>query len=98
MTLHPAFFAAAIVVLAAADDRELVVTWPDGTVMTACAKAPPRGAPDPCEAARAGRWQPAPDAAHHEGYPPIEDATTRCIPHPNCFDPRSECIAGYNCR
>lgn len=91
MTLHPGFFAVALVVLAAADDRELTITWPGGTTLNACAKAPPRGAPDPCEAARVGRWQPL-------GAPPIDQATTTCVPHPGCFDVRSECIAGYNCR
>ena len=90
MTLHPSIFATVLVVLAAADDRELVMTWPDGTTLSACAKVPPRGATDPCEVARLGRWQPL-DA------PPIDEATIRCVPRPDCFTKRSECIAGYNC-
>ena len=49
MTLHPALFALTLVVLAAADDRELVMTWPDGTEVRACAKAQARGSTDPCE-------------------------------------------------
>ncbi len=92
IALHPALFALALVTLAAADDRELVITWPTSDIeVRACAKAPPRGLPDPCEAVNARRWQPI-------GTPPISSATIRCVAHPNCFNERSECIEGFNCR
>ncbi len=91
MTLHPALFALTLVVLAAADDRELIIAWPlSGIEVRACAKAPVRGMPDPCEDAKARYWQPL-------GAPPIGNATIRCVPHPGCFEERSNCIVGYNC-
>ncbi len=98
MTLHPLLFAAALVVYVSADDRELIVTWPDGSEVRACAKAPLRGMPDPCEKAREGRWQIERDASHPAGYPAISTATTRCAPHPGCFEEQSNCINGFNCR
>jgi hypothetical protein len=76
---------ASVVLLASADDRELVARWPDGTEMRACAKA---GTPDPCEMARRGRWQPV-------GTPPLGQARTWCVPHPGCFSDRSNHIEGY---
>jgi hypothetical protein len=96
ITLHPLLFATALVVLASADDRELIVTWPDGSEVRACAKAPLRGMPDPCAVAREGRWKPERDAFHPNGYPPIENAEVRCVPHPGCFEDRSNYIDGYN--
>ncbi len=90
-TFHLPFFALALMTLAAADDRELVITWPMSNIeVRACAKAPPRGLPDPCEAVDARRWQPI-------GTPPIGSANIKCIPHPDCFNKRSECISGFNC-
>lgn len=71
-------------------DRELIVRWHDGSEMHACAKAAPRGEGDPCEAALLGRWHPL-------DLPPIsEAASARCVPHPGCFDERSNRIPGFN--
>ncbi len=95
MTLH-ALLLATLVTLASADDRELIVTWPDGSVVRACAKAPARGMPDPCAVAREGRWKPERDTSHPNGYPPVSTATTRCVPHPGCFKEDSNYIDGYN--
>lgn len=71
-------------------DRELVVRWRDGSEMRACAKAAARGEGDPCEAALLGRWHPL-------GLPPVGEASSaRCVPHPGCFDERSNHIPGFN--
>lgn len=90
MTLHPALFAISLVLYAAAGDRELILSWPDGSEVRVCAKATARGLPDPCDPVVAGRWQPL-------GYPSTSTATTRCVPRPSCFTDRSNCIAGFNC-
>ncbi len=96
MTLHSLLFAAALVVLASSDDRELIVAWPDGSEVRACAKAPARGMPDPCAVAREGRWRIERDDSHPNGYPPVSTATIRCVPHPGCFPEDSNYIDGYN--
>lgn len=67
-------------------DRLLIITWPNGQELRACAKAQIHGLDDPCDVRN---WHPI-------GFPPASAGFYRCIPHPNCFSEESNHIQGYN--
>lgn len=87
MTLHPAIFAATIVLIGSTgyDPQILTVTWPDGHVERVAATSP-----ETCAAAvravERGLWVPVDSG-------PV---TATCAPG-DLFPPGSGCIKNYNC-
>lgn len=88
MTLHPALFAAFVVLAASAagtDDNDWALSYSDGH--RECVRTPPRGT---AEALCKEAWRAVLDGRLSPRVSPVG-----CRPAPGCITAREDCIVGY---